>query len=423
MSSKKWSAEELAEVVAIVRQQMAASGGGGGGVKFPDETVAEAWAHWDRTVLTPAREALRQDKPAERRDVQTIDGYKPVILGLDLRTEAEIKAGKPERRMEFVHGDTTYRMADVKLADLTPEMGAAWMEALKRFRKYKSNFGHSSEYYSAGAVNRMLTILQGCVSYRIKNRRLNPLRGVARESIKGCERKGYFLDEEQLESFLRHADPDVVDMARLSANAGGMRKTEVLSLQIGMVGWASRSIILPPGKEHTKNGLGRSFPLLDREYDMLARRRERSEAIGTQYLFPNTLQPGGHPYDPKTIHNRWERAVAKWLDRGGALLNGERPVFHHLRHTFATWSVIKGVPVVDIMREGGWQDFAIMDGYTKTAAEAIARSRVLRGRSVKDIREATLREEALQGPGPRKGPARSPAPALDPALNSQEVGR
>lgn len=375
------SVEQLRQ---LMRQEMGAENNRGKGL--PEIKVREHWAQWEKAELDSGK----------RLDAKVCRVHRPLILDLP-----------------FDYNGQTLKLGDVQIPDVTKNMGLIWFERLQvkptelSQRRMSQGVATSPDFFSPGYCNRVLATAQACMTWRLNEN--SPLRGMPRlEADDDARRECYFRTEEQLEDFLRYAHPTLREMARLCCNNGGMRKGEVRRLVhtkskvnplSGWVNWHEKTIVLPKGRGATKNGKGREFPILPKDYDMLLRRRHFSESIGTEFLFPN-------PHDPKTATadgtiTHWVREAAeKW----GQLLGGHRPIFHAFRHTWATWAGIKGLDFNVIKEQGGWTNSEVAMAYVAQAKAVLEATKAKLSRSVQEVLDEAVAQHEARAPKRRYRP-------------------
>lgn len=364
---------------------------------LPQMPFRAAWAQWEREELTP------EGRRSLRYDVGTCFKHKAKVLDLAFAYEGRHLCSLDKRKEEPCTAAKPHvHLGDFPVNELSTDVGAAWFKQLSITERTLPRRGSKTKYYTPGTLNRTLTVALACLSAR-HGKANNPLRGIEREKEDPDVRAGcFFREEEELEDFLRYAPPTLRDMGRLSTFAGGMRAKEVRLLRIDQVRWDTRDVVLPDsergGERFTKTGKGREFPLLDPQYEMLCGRRMAAESLGTPYLFPNP-QPK-YKRDPEAFRapipietlTHWMTAAAdRWQPK---LLNGKhRPIFHAFRHTFGTWGCAKGIPIVELMRQGGWTDPKIAARYMQQAKQLFAVTRKLMSVPMRVILERAQRRQ------------------------------
>jgi integrase len=136
------------------------------------------------------------------------------------------------------------------------------------------------------------------------------------------------------------------------ALATGCRMSEILHLEWQRVDFGRRVAWLDPGT--TKNGEGRGIPLNN---DAVLALRD-VEGIDAKWCFT---------YQEKrmeAVGSAWERS----LRRAGI----ENFRFHDLRHTWASWHVMSGTHLQELMELGGWKSFEMVLRYAHLAPEHLA---------------------------------------------------
>lgn len=178
--------------------------------------------------------------------------------------------------------------------------------------------------------------------------------------LKEPKRRVRFLTEEEADRLMLALPEHMVPVVQF-ALATGCRMTEILRLEWRRVDLDRRVSWLEAGT--TKNGEGRGVPL-NRDAILALRsvqgqhqrwcftyREKRMEAIGSS----------------------WKRS----LKRAGI----ERFRFHDLRHTWASWHVMSGTNLQELMELGGWKSYEMVLRYAHLAPEHLsdAAARIERG--------------------------------------------
>ncbi|MFN8611585.1 MAG: site-specific integrase [Vulcanimicrobiota bacterium] len=114
----------------------------------------------------------------------------------------------------------------------------------------------------------------------------------------------------------------------------GMRRQELFSLERHQVNLEADYINLP----ETKNSKGRKLPLSPR-LKMLFR-EWISKQVPSRWVFPSA-----NPEKPIDPTNWVDRVMAPSLRKAGI----SRVTLHTLRHTYASWLALKGVPLTELM--------------------------------------------------------------------------
>jgi integrase len=379
--------DEYEQFLAFKRMKAAANSGNGSPSHIPARKVRDLWNEWVATL-----------KPV------------PEYIASHERWFCDF---------EFAFEGRLISVGSQPWTELVPRMGQAWWAEL---RKQLKDAGRETiatprgELLSAGYCNRIRTSASGMFSYHVdlavkagsKMRASvrgdevteNPISAWPRaQSAELGERLGSFNDEEHLADFLQHAHPVLRKMATLSSRCGGMRKSEVRLLRFKWINWDAGTITLP--KDANKNGESRTFPVEDESMAILQAQRD-AHASYSEYVFPNGR--GNQPYSDGAM-NSWQlEAAAAW----GQLIDGERPCFHHLRHTWAKWSLIRGMPVTQVMEYGGWKSYDVAKKYMKASAAMLEQAK---NRSRLTIREAIAAQSLnIDRKAPRRARYESPLP-------------
>jgi integrase len=165
------------------------------------------------------------------------------------------------------------------------------------------------------------------------------------------KRRIRFLTREEADRLMASLPGHLCAIVRF-ALATGCRMSEILHLEWPRVDFGRRVAWLDPGT--TKNGDGRGIPLNN---DAVLALRE-VEGIHPRWCFT---------YQHKrmdAVGSAWERA----LRRTG--IDNFR--FHDLRHTWASWHVMSGTRLQELMELGGWKSFEMVLRYAHLAPEHLA---------------------------------------------------
>jgi integrase len=169
--------------------------------------------------------------------------------------------------------------------------------------------------------------------------------------LKEPKRRIRFLTREEADR-LNEALPEHLRPVVQFALATGCRMTEILRLEWSRVDFGRRVAWLDHGT--TKNGEGRGIPLNNDA--VLALRAVHGN--NTRWCF--TYQ--GEPM--QAVGSAWERS----LRRAGI----ENFRFHDLRHTWASWHVMSGTSLQELMELGGWKSFEMVLRYAHLAPEHLS---------------------------------------------------
>ncbi|HEX8713852.1 MAG TPA: site-specific integrase, partial [Terracidiphilus sp.] len=150
-----------------------------------------------------------------------------------------------------------------------------------------------------------------------------------------------------LEALPEHLRP-VVQFAL----ATGCRMSEILHLEWQRVDLERRVAWLDPGT--TKNGEGRGLPL-------------NNDAV----LALRSIQ-GKHPEWCFTYEGKMMQRIGSAWDRSLRRAGIENFRFHDLRHTWASWHVMSGTSLQELMELGGWKSYEMVLRYAHLAPEHLA---------------------------------------------------
>jgi integrase len=196
---------------------------------------------------------------------------------------------------------------------------------------------------------------------------------------------------------IRHARPSMRPFLVLLWETG-MRRDEVRRLRWS---WINEGfIVIPKGRQHSKNGEGRTIPLSSAALLAL---EMQPRLPACDYVFANA--EGDGPWSKSHCGKWWRDARDKAGIQGPA---GQSVWTHTLRHSAATELCTKyQVDVKTLQDMFGWKDPNIIDLYVNIAA----RER----HAIKpnlDERSSGLIAQLHTYPNHRRGPARKEAAAL-----------
>lgn len=139
--------------------------------------------------------------------------------------------------------------------------------------------------------------------------------------------------------------------------ATGLRENNVLNLEWSQID--SQRRVAWWYADQVKGRVPHGLPLNDDAWAVLEARR----GLHKRYVFANP--DTGLPYY-KASNRAWYAAVKK------AKLKGVR--WHDLRHTWASWAVMSGVPLAEVQRLGGWKTAQMVQRYAHFSTEHLAES-------------------------------------------------
>jgi integrase len=157
-----------------------------------------------------------------------------------------------------------------------------------------------------------------------------------------------WLTKEQANTLLAELPPHLEVMARF-ALATGLRRSNVTHLtweQVDMqrgVAWIDA--------ENSKSGEAIAIPLSDDAIAVL----KQQKGVHKDWVFP---------YNGKPVHTVYADGFKKALVRAGL---DPAIRWHTFRHTWATWHVMQGTPIGELMKLGGWHSLDLVMRYAKFA--------------------------------------------------------
>jgi len=155
---------------------------------------------------------------------------------------------------------------------------------------------------------------------------------------------------------LRAESPTLADLAEFSV-ATGVRENNALELRWDQLDLKRRVAWFYA--DQMKGRVAHGIPLNDAAMSVLERRR----GIHKVYVFP--APDSGKPYT-KASNRAWYTALKK------AKLKGSGVVWHTLRHTWASWAVMSGVRLEEVMRLGGWKTYSMILRYAHLSPEHLS---------------------------------------------------
>ncbi|WP_244216376.1 tyrosine-type recombinase/integrase [Herbaspirillum rubrisubalbicans] len=204
---------------------------------------------------------------------------------------------------------------------------------------------------SNATVNRMLALLRAVLRMAVSDWEWMPSAPRVRLL---CEpvRRVRFLSLKQAERLLSELPPHLAAMAAFSL-ATGLRRSNVTGLRWDQID-IKRQIACFDG-EDMKNGASQVVPLNDDAMRILLAR------MGAHPVFVFT-------YKGRRIIQASTAAWYKALDRAG--IYDFR--WHDLRHTWASWHVQSGTPLLALQELGGWESAEMVRRYAHFAPSNLA---------------------------------------------------
>lgn len=165
------------------------------------------------------------------------------------------------------------------------------------------------------------------------------------------KRRIRFLTRDQADELIQTAPEHLAPVIRFALSTG-CRMGEILGLEWRRVDFERRVAWLDPGT--TKNGEGRGIPL--NQEALLALRSVQGQHF--QWCFSYQ----GKRMD--RVGSAWKRLLKK------VAIEDFR--FHDLRHTWASWHVMNGTSLQELMELGGWKSYEMVLRYAHLAPEHLA---------------------------------------------------
>lgn len=163
---------------------------------------------------------------------------------------------------------------------------------------------------------------------------------------------------QKLHAALKDESPTLADLAEFSIHTG-VRENNALELRWDQIDLKRRVAWFYA--DQMKGRVPHGIPLNDAACAVLERRR----GIHKVYVFP--APDSGKPYT-KASNRAWYTALRK------SKLKGTGVVWHTLRHTWASWAVMSGVRLEEVMRLGGWKTYSMVLRYAHLAPEHLSQA-------------------------------------------------
>lgn len=203
----------------------------------------------------------------------------------------------------------------------------------------------------------------------------NPVERVAAPKV--GKKEAHFLTPSEVERFIAAVETDtelkgglvlpgqnawLVDVVRVAV-CTGLRRGELVNLRWGDLDLANRLLVVRSrGDFKTKSGHERRVPIVSDAHSVFERLRdEHGEVNDDARVF---LSPKGNPLRGDYVTKRFRhfRRMAKLP---------EEVHFHSLRHTCASWLVMRGVPLPVVQQILGHSDIAVTQRYAHLAPGAV----------------------------------------------------
>lgn len=160
----------------------------------------------------------------------------------------------------------------------------------------------------------------------------------------------------RLQACLRLESPLLEQAARF-ALATGLRENNVLNLEWSQIDLKRRQATIHA--DQMKQGVPLGVPLTDAAMAVLAERKGTHK----QWVF-------AHPDSGKPLYKASNRAWYNALKKAKLYDTGVN--WHTLRHTWASWHIMGGTRIEELMRLGGWASLSMVQRYAHLATEHLA---------------------------------------------------
>lgn len=179
--------------------------------------------------------------------------------------------------------------------------------------------------------------------------------------LKEPKRRVRFLTDREADRLMLALPEHLVPVVRF-ALATGCRMREILRMEWSRVDFDRRVAWLDPGT--TKNGDGRGLPL-NRDA-ILALRGVQGQHKRWCFTYQGKRM--------EAIGSAWKRALKR--------AEIEKFRFHDLRHTWASWHVMNGTTLQELMELGGWKSYEMVLRYAHLAPEHLSNAAARIERSI-----------------------------------------
>jgi len=321
---------------------------------------------WVKTVLPDGRQVCRSTR------LKVLEDAEEFLIRLKAEAYEAARTGIPAERywqdavVQYLEDSVDKRSLDYDKAHfqkLDPYLRGyrlrdLSMSALRPFiqdRKLKDGVAN-------GTINRALETVR-----HVLNVARDDWGWIARvpkiRMLKEPKRRVRFLTHEEADRLMAALPEHLIPVVRY-ALATGCRMSEILRLDWNRVDFERRVSWLEPGT--TKNGEGHGVPL-NRDA-ILALRSVQGQHERWCFTYRGKRM--------EAIGSAWKRA----LKRAGI----EKFRFHDLRHTWASWHVMSGTNLQELMELGGWKSYEMVLRYAHLAPEHLsnAAARIERGMEV-----------------------------------------
>ncbi len=318
---------------------------------------------WINIVLPDGSRVCKSTRLTNREDAEEY------LVRLKANAYQAARTGLPAERdwedavVRYLEDNAEKRSLDddkSHLVKLDPYLRGRWlselnMDALRPFvrdRKQKDGVQNATVNRALEIVRRILYLARDDWGWLLRVPKIRML--------PEPKRRVRFLTDAEADRLIEALPEHLVPVVRF-ALASGCRMREVLHLEWTRVDFGRRVAWLDPGT--TKNGDGRGLPL-NRDA-VLALRSVQGQQARWCFTYKGKCMDA--------VGSAWKRS----LKRAGI----ENFRFHDLRHTWASWHVMNGTSLPELMELGGWKSYEMVLRYAHLAPEHLsnAAARIERG--------------------------------------------
>lgn len=228
----------------------------------------------------------------------------------------------------------------------------AWLRETRLADLTTERMDSAIEHMAPSSYNRTANLLRAILHHAQGRGWIAQVPALPRKKVD--DKRLRWLSAEEWER-LRAALPQPWERIARFAVFTGLRENNVLDLQWSQIDMARRVAWIHADEAKTRDAIG--IPL---NADAMAVLGE-IDPQASPWVFPNPTT--GKPYY-KASGRTWYRALEE---------TGLRDVtFHSLRHTWASWHVMRGTRLEELQRLGGWKTLAMVTRYAHLSPEHLA---------------------------------------------------
>lgn len=317
---------------------------------------------WVDIYLGNGKRIRRSAKTADKKKAQEYHDHlkaqhwrqerlgEDVDIGFEQAALAMLKLAEQQTTFDKKLTHVEYWLSHFKGRSIRSLKSQEILDALPK----ETNYVHQQNHAIANATkNRYLATMQMILSVAFENGWISkkpklPKYKEAAERVK-------WLRKEQAIVFLQKLSKPWVRQVSSFALSTGMRVQEIMSLEWSDVDMEREVAFVVANK--SKNRKPRAVPLNSEALAVL--RAEQGKSWRWVFVNPKT----GKPYN-KPSH--------KDLKQAFAFVGADDFHFHDLRHTWASWHVQNGTPLLVLKELGGWRTLAMVQKYAHLAVEHLA---------------------------------------------------